>query len=102
MSCDCDKPKDAAPKRKTRDVHVYLHRGRTRDADTKHDPKNGQFTSGGGGSSGSRPKSGPALAKHLTKHNSAMLQAHGFDLSKPDDLPDDWTPPAHFMAKLDK
>lgn len=28
------------------DLHVHLHRGRTQDAETAHDPKTGQFTSG--------------------------------------------------------
>ena len=35
----------------TRDVHIFIHRGRD-SSETKHDPKNGQFTGGGGGGGG--------------------------------------------------
>jgi hypothetical protein len=30
----------------TRDVHIFIHRGRD-SSETKHDPKNGQFAAGG-------------------------------------------------------
>lgn len=41
-------------------LHIHIHRGRTAD-EVKHDPKNGQFTSGGG-SSGTNPNKAKALA----------------------------------------
>lgn len=48
-ACDCNDCATVKPlPRKTRDVHIFFH-----DAETKHDPKTGQFTSGGGSSSGS-------------------------------------------------
>jgi hypothetical protein len=41
-----------------------------RDAETKHDPSNGQFTSGGGGSGGSKPN-------HVSKTEESMKEHHG-------------------------
>lgn len=62
-TCDCDdcatiRPmKDKKPTRhRSHDVHIHIHDA----SETKHDPKNGQFT--GGGSSGS---SKPSKEDHL-------------------------------------
>lgn len=51
-------------------VHIYIHRGRTRDAGTGHDPKNGQFAGGKGGATGGAKKPGLlARAKAGIKQN---------------------------------
>lgn len=63
-TCDCDDCASAPGpvRRRVRDVHVHIHGrpARVKDADeTKHDPKNGQFTGSGGGSGGNKKSDGP-------------------------------------------
>ena len=60
----------------TRDVHIFIHRGR--DAETKHDPKNGQFAAGG--SSGKKAEGGkkgsgnPEDPDYANKYNPKSVQ----------------------------
>lgn len=51
-------------------IHIHIYRGR--DAETKHDPKNGQFATGSGGSAGGSSEHGSKSDKELVAHYKAQ------------------------------
>lgn len=59
-------------------THVYIHGARSRDADkTKHDPSNGQFTSGsGGGHKKGEKKSGGGFEAYLKANNKSGANSY--------------------------